>query len=110
MLAETPTRLSHLLQKNKEWVQSQPKELFQKLASGQSPEVLWISCSDSRVCPNTMVGTGPGELFVSRNIANVVSSSDLSLLSVMTYAVDVLKVKHVVVLGHFGCGGVSTSL
>lgn len=102
-----------LIQGNKDWVGKQLKEdpnFFNKLAQGQSPEVLWIGCSDSRVPANEVTNTRPGEVFVHRNIANVCVHSDMNMLSVLDYAVNVLKVKHVIVSGHYGCGGVAAAL
>lgn len=102
-----------LLQGNKNWVAAQLAEdphYFDKLSQGQHPEVLWIGCSDSRVPANEVTNTKPGEVFVHRNIANVCVHSDMNMLSVLDYAVNVLKVKHVIVSGHYGCGGVAAAL
>jgi len=102
-----------LLDNNKEWVAQQLKlnpGYFEELAKGQSPEYLWIGCSDSRVPANEITGTRPGEIFVHRNIANMVVHSDMNMLSVLSYAVEVLKVKHVIVCGHYGCGGVNAAM
>jgi carbonic anhydrase len=102
-----------LLENNKAWVGEKLKkdsEYFSKLADGQKPEYLWIGCSDSRVPANEIIGAPPGEVFVHRNIANMVIHSDMSMLSVLDYAVNVLKVKHVIVCGHYGCGGVQTAM
>ena len=102
-----------LFDNNKEWVSEQLKkdpEYFTKLANGQKPEYLWIGCSDSRVPANEITGTNPGEMFVHRNIANMVVHSDMNMLSVLSYAVDVLKVKHIIVCGHYGCGGVLAAM
>ena len=102
-----------LLENNKVWVNNQlakDPNYFSDLANGQSPEYLWIGCSDSRVPANEITGTKPGEMFVHRNIANMVVHSDMNLLSVLSYAVEVLKVKHVIVCGHYGCGGVLAAM
>lgn len=102
-----------LLENNKEWVESQlavDKDFFKDLAKGQNPQLLWIGCSDSRVPANEIVGAKPGEVFVHRNIANMVVHSDMNMLSVLDYAVNVLKVKHVIVCGHYGCGGVKAAM
>lgn len=102
-----------LLENNKKWVNEQntlDPEFFKELAKGQSPEYLWIGCSDSRVPANQITGTKSGEMFVHRNIANMVVHSDLNLISVLAYAVDVLKVKHIIVCGHYGCGGVIAAM
>jgi carbonic anhydrase len=105
--------LSHLFEKNKAWaeaIRAKDPQFFEKLSKQQSPEYLWIGCSDSRVPANEILGLLPGEVFVHRNIANVVVHTDLNCLSVLQFAVDVLKVKHVMVVGHYGCGGVSAAL
>ncbi|MFZ6008813.1 MAG: carbonate dehydratase [Bacteroidota bacterium] len=102
-----------LLENNKQWVASKLMEdpqFFSKLADGQHPPVLWIGCSDSRVPANEITGTQPGEIFVHRNIANMVVHTDMNMLSVLDYAVNVLEVKHVIVCGHYGCGGVRAAM
>jgi carbonic anhydrase len=102
-----------LLRNNKNWVVKQLKanpEYFEELAKGQSPDYLWIGCSDSRVPANQITGTHPGDIFEHRNIANMVVHSDMNLLSVLSYAVEVLKVKHIIVCGHYGCGGVLAAM
>ena len=101
-----------LLLENKAWAAeklSDDPEYFERLAHVQTPEFLWIGCSDSRVPANEITGTQPGEIFVHRNVANLVINTDVNLLSVLDYAVNHLKVKHVIVCGHYGCGGVKAS-
>jgi len=111
-LAKTES-YNKLISGNRAWVDKrlqEDPEFFKTLAKGQSPEVLWIGCSDSRVPANEVTGTKPGEVFVHRNIANVCVHTDMNMLSVLDYAVNVLKVKHVIVAGHYGCGGVAAAL
>ncbi|HYG80016.1 MAG TPA: carbonate dehydratase [Pyrinomonadaceae bacterium] len=105
--------LTNLIQRNRAWaegIKTRTPDFFKKLSEQQSPEYLWIGCSDSRVPANEIVGMLPGELFVHRNVANVVVHTDLNCLSVMQYAVEALKVKHIIVCGHYGCGGVRAAL
>ncbi len=105
--------LPRLFQNNRQWAASmtaQDPEFFIKLSASQSPPFLWIGCADSRVPANEIVGLQPGELFVHRNIANIVHHTDLSCLSVLQYAVEVLRVQHVIVCGHYACGGIRAAL
>jgi carbonic anhydrase len=105
--------LSHLFESNKAWagrIRQQDPEFFVGLSQQQSPNYLWIGCSDSRVPANQIVGLAPGELFVHRNLANLVVHTDLNCLSVMEFAVDLLKVRHIIVCGHYGCNGVGAAL
>lgn len=105
--------VTHLFDNNKAWaaaVRQRDPDFFSKLSRQQTPDYLWIGCSDSRVPANEIVGLLPGELFVHRNVANVVVHTDLNCLSVMQYAVDILQVRHIIVCGHYGCGGVGAAL
>lgn len=105
--------IDNLKQGNVEWVEKikqQDPKFFDELAKGQSPEFLWIGCSDSRVPATEITGTMPGSIFVQRNIANMVVNTDTNLLSVVYYAVKALKVKHIIVCGHYGCGGVKAAM
>lgn len=105
--------LKHLFDNNRRWadrMRGEDPEFFEKLAKQQAPPYLWIGCADSRVPANQIVGLLPGEVFVHRNVANVVSHTDFNCLSVIQYAVEVLKVKHIIVCGHYGCGGVNAAL
>ena len=105
--------LAHLLENNRKWaarVRTEDREFFDRLAQQQNPHYLWIGCSDSRVPANEITGLAPGEVFVHRNIANVVVQTDLNLLSVLQFAVDLLRVEHVIVCGHYGCSGVRATM
>ncbi|BDS05955.1 carbonic anhydrase [Oceaniferula spumae] len=105
--------LSELFDNNRRWAAeriAQDPEFFERLANQQSPKHLWIGCADSRVPANQITGLNPGEIFVHRNVANVVVQTDFNMLSVVQYAVEVLKVEHVIVCGHYGCGGVAAAL
>ena len=105
--------LAQLFERNREWaaaVVADDPDFFTALAERQMPEYVWIGCSDSRVPANQIVGLAPGDVFVHRNVANVVVHTDLNCLSVLQYAVDVLRVEHVIVCGHYGCGGVGAAL
>src|SRR6185295_20123834 len=105
--------LDQLLENNRLWaerIKAHDPTFFQTLSQQQSPHYLWVGCSDSRVPANQIIGVSPGELFVHRNVANVVVHTDLNCLSVIQFAVDVLQVKHLIVCGHYGCGGVQTAL
>ncbi|MEP6261353.1 MAG: carbonate dehydratase [Gillisia sp.] len=102
-----------LIENNKKWVEKKldlDPQFFERLSKGQKPPVLWIGCADSRVPANEIIGAEPGEVFVHRNIANMVIHSDMNMLSVLDYAVNALKVKHVIVCGHYGCGGVNAAM
>ena len=106
-------KLAKLLDGNKSWADSlraEHPEFFETLSTQQNPEYLWIGCSDSRVPSTQLVGMRPGEMFVHRNVANVVVHTDLNCLSVLQYAIDALRVKHIIVCGHYGCGGVKAAL
>lgn len=102
-----------ILDNNKKWVDEKlaiDKDYFKDLSKGQTPPLLWIGCSDSRVPANEIIGAQPGEVFVHRNIANMVVHSDMNMLSVLDYAVNALKIKHIIVCGHYGCGGVKAAM
>lgn len=106
-------KLKHLFDKNREWaagIQANNPEFFQNLSRQQTPNYLWIGCADSRVPANEITGLLPGEMFVHRNVANLVVHTDLNCLSVIQYAVEVLQVKHIIVCGHYGCGGVLAAM
>lgn len=106
------SNLSDVFENNQQWadnIKQQQPDFFKESAKGQSPDILWIGCSDSRVPPAQLTQLGPGDLFVHRNIANVIPHSDINSQSVIQYAVSVLKVKHVVICGHYGCGGVTAA-
>ena len=105
--------LSHLFDNNREWatdITRRAPDFFEQLSKQQSPQYLWIGCSDSRMPANQIVGLAPGEMFVHRNVANVVVHTDLNCLAVIQFAVDVLHVRHIIVCGHYGCGGVLAAL
>jgi len=107
------SRIEELLRNNRTFVEQQLQldaGYFDKLAEGQHPEFLWVGCSDSRVPPDRITGTSPGDMFVHRNIANLVVQTDMNFLSVLQYAVEVLQVQHVIVCGHYGCGGVKAAM
>lgn len=113
MCKDLKESFNKIIEGNKGWmefVKNDTSGRFEQLAKGQHPEILWIGCADSRVPANELTGTKPGEVFVHRNIANVCVHSDMNMLSVLDYAVNVLKVKHIIVAGHYGCGGVAASL
>ncbi|HEX4327962.1 MAG TPA: carbonate dehydratase [Burkholderiales bacterium] len=105
--------LEHLFENNRAWVEASTRddpEFFSRLSNQQNPEYLWIGCSDSRVPANQIIGLAPGEVFVHRNIANMVVHTDLNCLSVIQFAVDIIQVKHIIVVGHYGCSGVHAAL
>jgi len=108
-----PHPLQHLIDNNRRWAAettARDPDFFRRLTGQQAPDYLWIGCADSRVPANEIVGMAPGELFVHRNVANLVVHSDLNCLSVLQFAIDVLEVEHVIVCGHYGCGGVKAAL
>ncbi|QJE00410.1 carbonate dehydratase [Massilia forsythiae] len=113
MNESTGVTAAELFERNRKWAASmidKNPDFFKSLAAQQAPEYLWIGCSDSRVPANELLGMAPGELFVHRNIANVVVHSDLNALTVLQFAIDVLKVKHIIICGHYGCSGVQAAL
>lgn len=101
--------LSHLLENNRRWAEKRDPSLFKRDAEGQSPKYLWIGCSDSRVPPNEILGLGPGEVFVHRNIANLATPNDLNIQSVLQVALEFLKIEHIIICGHYGCSGAQTA-
>jgi carbonic anhydrase len=112
-MSDNKAAIAELFAKNREWAESILEEdasFFQRLSQQQNPDYLWIGCADSRVPANEILGMLPGDVFVHRNVANVVVHTDLNCLSVMQFAVDVLKVKHIIVTGHYGCGGVTAAV
>jgi carbonic anhydrase len=105
-------KIKALLESNRQWAEelkTEDPQFFERLSESQSPEFLWIGCSDSRISPTSSVGMLPGEMFVHRNVANLVHHSDMNCLAVMQFAVEVLKVRHIIVCGHYGCGGVKAA-
>src|SRR5688572_31265356 len=105
--------IEHLLAGNKAWaenIKESDPQFFEKLSEIQTPEYLWIGCSDSRITPSTSIGLLPGEMFVHRNVANLVNHTDMNCLSVMQFAVEVLQVEHIIVCGHYGCGGIQAAM
>ena len=113
VVREGVSLLDDCLTANRQWAAAtaaRDPQFFKRLEAVQSPELLWIGCSDSRLPPNEIIGRIPGEVFVHRNVANVVEHTDVNCLSVLQYAIDVLKVKHVIVCGHYGCGGVRAAM
>ncbi len=112
-MEEKKNDLDHLFKNNRDWadaITDKDPEFFSTLSQQQAPDILWIGCSDSRVPANEIIALPPGEVFVHRNIANVVVHTDLNCLSVIQYAVDVLKIDHIIVCGHYGCGGINASM
>lgn len=106
-------KIENILKNNKEWIREKlasDSDYFEKLAKGQSPEILYIGCSDSRVTAEELMGAGPGDIFVHRNIANMVNGIDLNSMSVINYSVNHLKVEHIIVCGHYGCGGIKAAM
>ncbi|MEO5858117.1 MAG: carbonate dehydratase [Pyrinomonadaceae bacterium] len=104
--------INELLAANKQWAEeliAQDPQFFERLSESQNPELLWIGCSDSRISPTSSIGLLPGEMFVHRNVANLVNHSDMNCLAVLQFAIEVLKVRHVIVCGHYGCGGVKAA-
>ena len=106
-------KIEELLAANRQWAEeltADDPQFFERLSEAQNPELLWIGCSDSRISPTSSIGLLPGEMFVHRNVANLVNHSDMNCLSVMQFAIEVLKVRHIIVCGHYNCGGVKAAL
>jgi carbonic anhydrase len=105
-------KIKELLAANKQWAEeltAEDPQFFERLSEAQNPELLWIGCSDSRISPTSSIGLLPGEMFVHRNVANLVNHSDMNCLAVLQFAIEVLKVRHIIVCGHYGCGGVKAA-
>jgi carbonic anhydrase len=113
MSSRFPTTIDALLERNRAWssrMQASDSEFFSRLAHQQSPQLLWIGCSDSRVAANQILDLAPGEVFTHRNIANIVASGDMNCLSVLQFATDILQVRHIAVVGHYGCSGIRAAV
>ena len=102
--------IKNIILKNRKWASSKGKDFFENLSEGQNPSILWIGCSDSRVPPDTITQSEPGNIFVHRNIANLIFNDDLNLLSILEYSINVLKIKNIIICGHYGCGGIKAAM